>query len=67
LRAYHRNAIQLLKASSEGVNPYANYDIGKPQGLSFSYDDLNIWEKYENLGLQQFKDTCFMLVAGGLG
>ena len=67
LRVYHRNAQTLLKASAQGINPYANYDVGKPQGLVVSYDDLETWHKYEQLGLKQLKSACFMLVAGGLG
>ena len=43
LRTYYTNAKRLLKASSEGVNPYANYEVGKPQGLVIKYDDLNVW------------------------
>lgn len=67
LRTYHANAKRLLKASAEGVNPYANYEIGKAQGLVVSYNDLDNWEKYETLGLDELKGACFMLVAGGLG
>jgi UDP-sugar pyrophosphorylase len=67
LRVYHRNAVKLLKESAEGVNPYANYIVGKPQGLVLSYNDLTTWEKYEALGLKELDRTCFMLVAGGLG
>ena len=51
LRVYHKNALELLKASADGVNPYANYIVGKPQGLVVSYDDLDTWQKYERLGL----------------
>lgn len=57
----------MLKESAEGVNPYANYQIGKPQGLIISYDDLDTWEKTEAIGLKEMKHACFMLVAGGLG
>ena len=67
LRVYHKNAVKLLKESAEGVNPYANYAITKPQGIVASYNDLDAWEKYETLGLKELKHTCFMLVAGGLG
>jgi hypothetical protein len=40
LRAYHQNAIKLLKESALGINPYADYEIGKPQGISISYSNL---------------------------
>lgn len=40
LRAYHENGIRLLKESSLGINPYADYEIGKPQGISISYNNL---------------------------
>lgn len=46
LRVYYNNAIRLLKDSAQGVNPYANYEVAKPQGLVVSYDDLPTWEKY---------------------
>ena len=52
LRVYHKNAVKLLKESAEGVNPYANYKVATPQGLTVSYEDLNTWEKYETLGLK---------------
>lgn len=51
LKAYYHNALKLLKESAEGVNPYASFSIGKPQGLTLSYDDLATWEKYETIGL----------------
>lgn len=44
LKAYHDNGIRLLKESAEGVNPYANYEIGKPSGVSITYDDLDTWK-----------------------
>ena len=67
LRSYHTNAVKLLKESAIGLNPYADYIIGKPQGEIFSYDDLQKWEKYENLGFKELASTAFVLVAGGLG
>jgi len=36
-----------------GLNPYANYIIGKPQGVSVSYNDIETWEKYEKLGFAE--------------
>ena len=67
LRAYYHNALKLLKESAEGINPYENFTVGKPQGLTLSYDDLGTWEKYETIGLGELKYSCFVLVAGGLG
>lgn len=67
LRAYYKNGIRLLKESALGINPYEHYEIGKPHGISISYDDLKTWEKYERLGMQEFQRSAFVLVAGGLG
>jgi UDP-sugar pyrophosphorylase len=67
LRAYHQNGIRLLKESALGINPYENYEIGKPHGITISYDDLKTWEKYERIGMQEFQRVAFVLVAGGLG
>lgn len=50
LKAYYHNGIRLLKESALGINPYANYEIGKPKGVSISYNDLNTWQKYEEIG-----------------
>jgi hypothetical protein len=41
--------------------------VGKPHGTTISYNDLKAWEKYERLGMEEFKRTAFVLVAGGLG
>jgi UDP-sugar pyrophosphorylase len=49
------------------VNPYEHYEVGKPHGITISYDDLKTWEKYEKLGMQEFQRAAFVLVAGGLG
>lgn len=57
----------MLKESALGVNPYENYEVGKPQGISISYNDLKTWEKYEKIGMGEFQRAAFVLVAGGLG
>lgn len=36
LKTYYHNALVLLKESAEGVNPYANYEVGIPKGVMVS-------------------------------
>ena len=38
LQSYYERALVLLKNSAESVNPYADYNIGKPNGINFSFD-----------------------------
>eukprot|EP00941_MAST-03F_sp_MAST-3F-sp1_P002447 g2447.t1 len=66
LRAYVSSARKLLAQSRDGVNPYEGFQVKVPEGerLRVTDDDFHT---FESLGMTEVKDTCFVLVAGGLG
>ena len=63
---YCRRARKFLHESKMGVNPYDGYIPSVPQGVKVDIysDEFN---KLEELGMKEIKDTCFVLVAGGMG
>jgi len=67
LQSYYERALVLLKNSAESVNPYEDYQVGKPNGINFNLDKPDVIEHYETIGLKEFNHTAFVLVAGGLG
>eukprot|EP00296_Roombia_truncata_P000033 JP435690.1.p1 GENE.JP435690.1~~JP435690.1.p1 ORF type:complete len:598 (-),score=237.10 JP435690.1:235-1974(-) len=66
LTAYRNNAIDLLKRSQQGVNPFEGYTPKIPQGDSLEAGSAKFLEA-ERVGLAAMKQTSFVMVAGGLG
>ena len=73
LAAYLDKAQLLLKESTAGTNPFAEYEAKIPEGESLSFFDEESsctmpFGEAEELGLQAIgKGVVFVLVAGGLG
>ncbi|CAD8120011.1 unnamed protein product [Paramecium sonneborni] len=66
IKEYANRARKLLLDASEDVNPFAEYTAHVPQGQNVDiYSDEYL--RLEQLGVEEIKDTCFVLVAGGLG
>ena len=66
LKEYVIRSRVLLKGAVEDANPYDEYTPSIPSGESISIEDPK-FDSFEEIGLEQLKDTCFVLVAGGLG
>eukprot|EP00331_Platyophrya_macrostoma_P010990 CAMPEP_0176432794 /NCGR_PEP_ID=MMETSP0127-20121128/15599_1 /TAXON_ID=938130 /ORGANISM="Platyophrya macrostoma, Strain WH" /LENGTH=570 /DNA_ID=CAMNT_0017815019 /DNA_START=18 /DNA_END=1730 /DNA_ORIENTATION=- len=66
LKGYYNQALGLLKNAKEDVNPYEGYIPDVPKGLKLDHYSPDIHE-YEAIGLEEIKNTAFVLVAGGLG
>lgn len=67
LKEYQSRALNLLKNSQEGINPYEEYNVGKPNGLTIKLEDIEEVKKHETIGLNEMGSVAFVLVAGGLG
>jgi len=74
LAAYITKARQLLKESSEGINPFDEYTASIPKGESLTYEPEErtdpsgmSFSEAEEVGLTGIADVAFVLVAGGLG
>lgn len=74
LAAYITKARQLLKESSDGINPFDEYTASIPKGESLTYEPVEIsdsssmsFSEAEEVGLTGIADVAFVLVAGGLG
>jgi len=67
LRAYHTAARELLEASRKGLTPFEGYVAEVPEGETLRFDDDERFETFEAAGLQEFRHTAVVLVAGGLG
>lgn len=48
-------------------NPYSDYSAEIPNGYNITFSDLENIKAMEKIGIEEVKDTCFVLVAGGLG
>mmetsp|Transcript_106753 Transcript_106753/g.284009 ORF Transcript_106753/g.284009 Transcript_106753/m.284009 type:complete len:597 (-) Transcript_106753:71-1861(-) len=66
LKAYVRNARQLLQASQRGDNPFAGYTPSVPVGERLTYGDER-FAHFEAVGSREAQQAAFVLVAGGLG
>eukprot|EP00924_Labyrinthula_sp_SR-Ha-C_P004110 augustus_masked-scaffold_3-processed-gene-14.12-mRNA-1 protein AED:0.00 eAED:0.00 QI:51/1/1/1/0/0.5/2/645/596 len=67
---YVTNAKKLLKESKEGVNPFADMEPSIPEGEKLdlsSETGVTEFMKFEALGMDVVQNTCFVIVAGGLG
>lgn len=69
LKHYHERAKKLIKESAQSANPYADYHVGIPEGVTIHFNEHNLEkvEHYENIGMGELQHTAFVLVAGGLG
>lgn len=67
LRAYIRNAKQLLEASKRGLNPFEGCRVSVPEGETLSTADTETLERCERNGVRTAANCAFVLVAGGLG
>jgi UDP-sugar pyrophosphorylase len=56
-----------LKDSYNEVNPYEGYTPFVPAGENVSFNDTEQIHKLESVGAAEIAQTCFVLVAGGLG
>ncbi|XXQ39996.1 UTP-monosaccharide-1-phosphate uridylyltransferase [Plasmodiophora brassicae] len=66
IKTYADNARALLKASCEGVNPYAGYTPAVPLGVALRSNTPEL-DDFEGVGVASLAYTAFVLVAGGLG
>ena len=66
IREYIKRAKVLLEDSKNGKNPLEEYTPSIPEGFNVKVGDDKFYE-LEKLGFAEIKDTCFVLVAGGLG
>lgn len=66
IEQYILNARKLLKDSSEGINPFQSYTPEIPEGYKLETNS-SLFLEMEQVGMNEIKDTCFVLVAGGLG
>ena len=69
LHHYYERAKKLVKESAESANPYADYHVNVPDGVTIHFNKTNLdqIEHYESLGMKELQHTAFVLVAGGLG
>ena len=51
----------------QGINPYSDYSATIPKGKTLQLSNLEEIMKYEEIGMNEMKDSCFVLLAGGLG
>ena len=63
---YVSNARELLRASKEGKNPFEGWTPSVPTGRTVEYGSA-AHEVLERIGMRETAETCFVLVAGGLG
>ena len=66
IREYCKRAKVLLEDSKNGVNPFSDFTPSIPEGFNVKVGDDKFYE-LEKIGCDELKDTCFVLVAGGLG
>ena len=66
IREYCKRAKVLLEDSKNGVNPFSDFTPSIPEGFNVKVGDAKFYE-LEKIGCDELKDTCFVLVAGGLG
>ena len=66
IKGYIDRAKVLLEDSKNGKNPLEEYTPSVPEGFNVKVGDPSFYE-LEKLGFEEIKNTCFVLVAGGLG
>ena len=66
LAEYCERAKSLLQNSKMGVNPFGGFVPSVPTGINVETNSRDFHE-LESIGMEQLVDTCFVLVAGGLG
>ena len=66
LAEYCDRARTLLENSKMGVNPFEGFTPSVPTGINVETSSAEFHE-LESLGMEQMAQTCFVLVAGGLG
>mmetsp|Transcript_17482 Transcript_17482/g.24893 ORF Transcript_17482/g.24893 Transcript_17482/m.24893 type:complete len:718 (+) Transcript_17482:92-2245(+) len=73
LTSYIAKARQLLKESSQGVNPFDEYTASIPKGEILTYEpghnnkECMSFSDAEDIGMTGIANVAFVLVAGGLG
>ena len=66
IKDYIQRAKILLENSKNNVNPFKDYTPSIPTGFNINVGDSQFLE-LDKLGMEQIKDTVFVMVAGGLG
>ena len=66
VKDYIKRAKVLLENSKNNVNPFGDYTPSIPTGFNINVGDAQFLE-LDKLGMDQIKDTVFVMVAGGLG
>ena len=66
IKDYIQRAKVLLANSKNNVNPFKDYTPSIPTGFNINVGDSQFLE-LDKLGMEQIKDTVFVMVAGGLG
>lgn len=66
LAEYCERARDLLNNSKMGVNPFGGFSPSVPTGINVEANSRE-FHQFESAGMEQIADTCFVLVAGGLG
>ena len=66
VKDYIKRAKVLLENSKNNVNPFGDYTPSIPTGFNINVGDSQFLE-LDKLGMEQIKDTVFVMVAGGLG
>ena len=63
---YIENARALLRDSKDGKNPFEGWTPSVPTGKTVEYGSAQ-HDVLEKIGMREAEQTCFVLVAGGLG
>ena len=66
IKDYIQRAKVLLQNSKNNVNPFKEFTPSIPTGFNINVGDDKFYE-LDKLGMEQIKDTVFVMVAGGLG
>ncbi|GJP47658.1 hypothetical protein CLOM_g6836 [Closterium sp. NIES-68] len=66
LPRYIANARQLLAESRDGVNPFEGFTPAVPSGERIKFGDPS-FDELEARGVEEARNSAFVLVAGGLG
>ena len=66
VKDYIKRAKVLLENSKNNVNPFGDFTPSIPTGFNINVGDSQFLE-LDKIGMEQIKDTVFVMVAGGLG
>ena len=66
VKDYIKRAKVLLENSKNNVNPFGDFTPSIPTGFNINVGDQQFLE-LDKIGMEQIKDTVFVMVAGGLG